>query len=200
MILLKKQVILIGIVIAIIIVTCYIHQLNSVDQSLKLTEYVEEEIEVVEEVDIEEVSEEISNYLIDVKGQVKFPGVYEVTLDLRVHDVIVLAGGFLDTADTDAINLAQKLQDEMVIYVPHLEEENQTFIENWSASQNEGKISINRATESELQTLPGIGPSKASAIIKYRDEFGKFNSIDELTNVSGIGNKTLENLRDYIEL
>ena len=114
--------------------------------------------------------------------------------------MIVLAGGFLNTANTAAINLAQKLQDEMVIYVPHLEEETQTSIENWSTSQDDKKVSINQATESELQTLPGIGPSKASAIIKYRDDFGKFNSIDELTNVSGIGNKTLENLRDYIEL
>lgn len=196
----KKQVILIGIVIVIIIVACYIQPFNSVDQSVELTEYVEEDVEVAEEVETEEVSEEISNYLIDVKGQVKFPGVYEVTSDLRVHDVIVLAGGFLDTADTDAINLAQKLQDEMVIYVPHLEEETETSIESWSTAQNGQKVSINQATESELLTLPGIGPSKASAIIKYRDEFGKFNSIDELTNVSGIGSKTLENLRDYIEL
>ena len=200
MILLKKQVIFIGVVIAIIIVACYIQPFNSVNEGIELTEYIEEEEDVVEEVETHEVNEEISTYLIDVKGQIQFPGVYEVTSDLRVHDVIILAGGFLDTANTNTINLAQKIQDEMVIYVPHLEEENQTFIENWSASQNEGKISINRATESELQTLPGIGPSKASAIIKYRDEFGKFNSIDELTNVSGIGSKTLENLRDYIEL
>ena len=191
---------MVGIVIVIIVLVCYIQPFNSVNEGIELTEYIEEEVGVVEEVATHEVIEEIGNYLIDVKGQVKFPGVYEVTSDLRVHDVIVLAGGFLDTANTDAINLAQKLQDEMVIYVPHLEEETQTSIENWSTSQDDGKISINQATESELQTLPGIGPSKASAIIKYRDEFGKFNSIDELTNVSGIGNKTLENLRDYIEL
>ena len=200
MILLKKQVIFIGVVIAIIIVACYIQPFNSVNEGIELTEYIEEEEDVVEEVEIEEVNEEISTYLIDVKGQIQFPGVYEVTSDLRVHDVIILAGGFLDTANTNTINLAQKIQDEMVIYVPHLEEETETSFESWSTAQNKQKVSINQATESELLTLPGIGPSKASAIIKYRDEFGKFNSIDELTNVSGIGNKTLENLRDYIEL
>lgn len=200
MILLKKQVIFIGVVIAIIIVACYIQPFNSVNEGIELTEYIEEEEDVVEEVEIEEVNEEISTYLIDVKGQVQFPGVYEVTSDLRVHDVIILAGGFLDTANTNTINLAQKIQDEMVIYVPHLEEETETSFESWSTAQNKQKVSINQATESELLTLPGIGPSKASAIIKYRDEFGKFNSIDELTNVSGIGSKTLENLRDYIEL
>lgn len=200
MILLKKQVIFIGVVIAIIIVACYIQPFNSVNEGIELTEYIEEEEDVVEEVEIEEVNEEISTYLIDVKGQIQFPGVYEVTSDLRVHDVIILAGGFLDTANTNTINLAQKIQDEMVIYVPHLEEETETSFESWSTAQNKQKVSINQATESELLTLPGIGPSKASAIIKYRDEFGKFNSIDELTNVSGIGSKTLENLRDYIEL
>ena len=200
MILLKKQVIFIGVVIAIIIVACYIQPFNSVNEGIELTEYVEEELEVVEEVATHEVNEEISTYLIDVKGQIQFPGVYEVTSDLRVHDVIILAGGFLDTANTNTINLAQKIQDEMVIYVPHLEEETETSFESWSTAQNKQKVSINQATESELLTLPGIGPSKASAIIKYRDEFGKFNSIDELTNVSGIGSKTLENLRDYIEL
>ena len=196
----KKQVIFIGVVIAIIIVACYIQPFNSVNEGIELTEYIEEEEDVVEEVEIEEVNEEISTYLIDVKGQIQFPGVYEVTSDLRVHDVIILAGGFLDTANTNTINLAQKIQDEMVIYVPHLEEETETSFESWSTAQNKQKVSINQATESELLTLPGIGPSKASAIIKYRDEFGKFNSIDELTNVSGIGSKTLENLRDYIEL
>ncbi|MEE0881104.1 MAG: helix-hairpin-helix domain-containing protein [Turicibacter sp.] len=200
MILLKKQVIFIGVVIAIIIVACYIQPFNSVNEGIELTEYIEEEEDVVEEVETHEVNEEISTYLIDVKGQVQFPGVYEVTSDLRVHDVIILAGGFLDTANTNTINLAQKIQDEMVIYVPHLEEETETSFESWSTAQNKQKVSINQATESELLTLPGIGPSKASAIIKYRDEFGKFNSIDELTNVSGIGSKTLENLRDYIEL
>ena len=196
----KKQVIVLGIVIVIIVLVCYIQSFNSVNEGIELTEYIEEEEDVVEEVEIEEVNEEISTYLIDVKGQIQFPGVYEVTSDLRVHDVIILAGGFLDTANTNTINLAQKIQDEMVIYVPHLEEETETSFESWSTAQNKQKVSINQATESELLTLPGIGPSKASAIIKYRDEFGKFNSIDELTNVSGIGSKTLENLRDYIEL
>ena len=191
---------MVGIVIVIIVLVCYIQPFNSVNEGIELTEYIEEEEDVVEEVEIEEVNEEISTYLIDVKGQVQFPGVYEVTSDLRVHDVIILAGGFLDTANTNTINLAQKIQDEMVIYVPHLEEETETSFESWSTAQNKQKVSINQATESELLTLPGIGPSKASAIIKYRDEFGKFNSIDELTNVSGIGSKTLENLRDYIEL
>ena len=138
---------------------------------------------------------------MDVKGQVRFPGVYEVEEHLRVHDVIQLAGGFLEMANETAINLAQKISDEMVIYVPHLDEEiNNTFANTWSLSQDEKKVSLNQATVGELETLPGIGPSKAASIINYREEFGKFKSIDELTNVSGIGEKTLEKLRDSLEL
>ena len=89
----------------------------------------------------------------------------------------------------------------MVIYVPHLDEEiNNTSTDAWSPSQDEKKVSLNQATTGELETLPGIGPSKAAAIIKYREEVGAFKSIDELTNVSGIGEKTLEKLRDSLDL
>ena len=80
------------------------------------------------------------------------------------------------------------------------EEINNTFANTWSLSQDEKRISLNQATTGELETLPGIGPSKAEAIIKYREEVGAFQSIDELTNVSGIGEKTLEKLRDSLDL
>ena len=90
----------------------------------------------------------------------------------------------------------------MVIYVPHLDDEIPTDVEQtWSeTNETNSKVSLNDATEAELQTLPGIGPSKAAAIVNYREETGSFQSIDELVNVSGIGEKTLEKLREYIEL
>ena len=93
---------------------------------------------------------------MDVKGQVNFPGVYEVEEHLRVHDVIQLAGGFLEMANETAINLAQKISDEMVIYVPHLDEEinNASTATAWSPSQDEKKVSLNQATVGELETLP----------------------------------------------
>lgn len=196
----KKQLIMIGIATLMMITIFYLNRTTSSDDVTSLTSYVEDELEVTEEEEVK-VEEEVSFYMVDVKGQVKFPGVYEVQADLRVHDVIQLAGGFLETAKSETINLAQKISDEMVIYVPHLEEEgNKVSIETGSYSQEQTKISLNQATAGELETLPGIGPSKAEAIIHYREEFGKFESIDELTNVSGIGTKTLEKLRDYIEL
>ena len=156
----------------------------------------------------EEVSEEIEPtppileplvYVVDLKGEVKIPGIYEVESTSRVHDVIELAGGFLETANVNAVNLAEKVRDEMVIYIPHIDEH---LLQAQGVNETEGeqKVSLNQATLEEFQTLPGIGPAKATAIINYREEFGKFNSVDELTNVSGIGQKTLEKLRDYLEL
>ncbi len=156
----------------------------------------------------EEVSEEIEPtppileplvYVVDLKGEVKIPGIYEVESTSRVHDVIELAGGFLETANVNAVNLAEKVRDEMVIYIPHIDE---PLLQAQGVNETEGeqKVSLNQATLEEFQTLPGIGPAKATAIINYREEFGKFNSVDELTNVSGIGQKTLEKLRDYLEL
>ena len=197
----KKQIIIIGLASLIMLTIFYLNQSTSSIDSVSLDSYVENEREVTEIEEIENVEEQVNHYIVDVKGQVKFPGVYEVEEHLRVHDVIQLAGGFLEMANETAINLAQKISDEMVIYVPHLDEEiNNTSTDAWSPSQDEKKVSLNQATTGELETLPGIGPSKAAAIIKYREEVGTFKSIDELTNVSGIGEKTLEKLRDSLEL
>ncbi|MBS3199644.1 helix-hairpin-helix domain-containing protein [Turicibacter bilis] len=197
----KKQIIIIGLASLIMITIFYLNPSPSSIDSVSLDSYVENEREVTEIEEIESAEEEVNHYIVDVKGQVNFPGVYEVEEHLRVHDVIQLAGGFLEMANETAINLAQKISDEMVIYVPHLDEEiNNTSTDAWSPSQDEKKVSLNQATVGELETLPGIGPSKAAAIINYREEFGKFKSIDELTNVSGIGEKTLEKLRDSLEL
>ena len=198
----KKQVIIIGLASLIMMTIFYLNQSTSSIDSVSLDSYVENEREVTEIEEIENVEEQVNHYIVDVKGQVKFPGVYEVEEHLRVHDVIQLAGGFLEMANETAINLAQKISDEMVIYVPHLDEEinNASTATAWSPSQDEKKVSLNQATVGELETLPGIGPSKAAAIINYREEVGAFQSIDELTNVSGIGEKTLEKLRDSLDL
>lgn len=144
---------------------------------------------------------------IDIKGAVKHPGVYELQANDRIIDAIELAGGYRDDAVTEVINHAQKLVDEMVIYVPKIGEISEDFNIGQvvsssttiiSSSETEKKVNINLADEFELLTLPGIGPSKAQAILSYREEIGKFQSIDDLKNVSGIGEKTFENLKDYI--
>lgn len=144
--------------------------------------------------------------LIDIKGAVKNPGIYEMKSDARVADAVEKAGGFLGDAETNMVNLAQKVQDEMVIHIVKKGEEaalpqtaNITGNTAGGQEQGEGKVDINSADEAALQTLSGIGPSKAQAIIRHREENGAFSDIAAITEVSGIGQKTFENLQDQIE-
>lgn len=163
-------------------------QLNNHDDSHEVEETIDP---VVDE-----------KWVVDVKGEVKRPGVYVVTHEQRVYDVIELAGGFTANAEENVINLAAKITDEMVIYVPKIGEETEPLIPNqWAESKNQSddsKVQINRATIDEITTLNGIGPKKAQAIIDYRDENGPFQTIEDLLQVSGIGEKTLESFRDDI--
>lgn len=146
----------------------------------------------------ENQQEQISTIaVVDVKGAIRKPGVYEMDMESRVNDVIQMAGGFSENANQTQVNLAQKVQDEMIIVVPTEGEEVQTSGEMGGGT---GAIRINYATQEEIETLNGIGPSKAQAIIQYRDEHGLFRTVEDLLEVSGIGEKTLENLRDDIQV
>ncbi len=143
---------------------------------------------------------ELSTVYVDVKGAVVRPGVYELKSGMRVKDALEMAGGVSSEAEVNFVNLAELLVDEMVIYVPKVGEEitepNKTL--TGSSKKSDDLISINKATIEELQTLPGIGPSKAAAIIEYREQKGGFATIDELLSITGIGPKTLEKFRDKI--
>ncbi len=143
---------------------------------------------------------EESYTIVDVKGEVNEPGVYHVEHDSRIDDVISLAGGFTEDADELQVNQAQKVHDEMVIYVPTVDETGEITEVTSSASVNETGIRVNYATKEEIMELPGIGPSKADAIIQYREEHGSFSSEDDLLEVSGIGEKTLDSLREFIQI
>ena len=144
--------------------------------------------------------------VVDVKGAVQHPGVYPFTTENRIIDAIQAAGGYSEKADTRFINHAQKLSDELVIYVPVIGEgieQPATVVmsggtTSTASSGQEETVNINSATEAELTTLPGIGPSKAAAIIAYREENGQFASVEDLKNVSGIGDKTFEQLQQLI--
>jgi competence protein ComEA len=146
--------------------------------------------------------------MVDVKGQIKQPGVYLSTAGERVIDVISRAGGLTDQADQSQVNFAEHLQDEMVIYIPALGEESLnapgpsggSLSPSGGQGTNQSRININKADEMELQNLPGIGPAKATAIIEYRNSSGPFKSIEDLKNISGIGDKTFEKLKELINV
>ena len=150
----------------------------------------------------------VEEIMVDVKGAVKSPGVYVLTTEDRIIDAIEKAGGYTEEALSTAINHAQKLQDEMFIYIPRLGEETDLDIESVqvvvsspstaASNASDNKVDLNSADEAALTTLPGIGASKAQAIISFREENGSFNTIDDLKNVSGIGEKTFEKLKEFI--
>ncbi len=124
-----------------------------------------------------------------VCGQVASPGVYTLPEGARAVDAVTAAGGLLPEADECAVNLAEKLSDGMQITVP-------VKGEAGSASAGNGKVDINRADAEALQTLPGIGPAKAQAIIAYRTEHGPFSDLNEMKKVPGIGDALIEQIRD----
>lgn len=144
---------------------------------------------------------------VDIKGAVKHPNVYFMKEGMRVIDVIMRAGNLEEVGTTEPINLAQKLEDGMLIYIPTKEElEDEQLIPEFvqvqstsSSTNSSGKVNINLASLGELEGLPGIGPSRAKAIITYREEKGSFSKTDELMNISGIGPKIYDNIKNFIE-
>lgn len=141
---------------------------------------------------------------VDVKGAVKNPGVYTVNAEDRVYDAIIAAGGYKNNADSKTINHAAHVQDEMVIYVPKRGEEIEPTMPIAVTTQpietqsSTNAVNINTADEAGLQTISGIGPAKAKTIIQYRTENGPFQSVDDLKNISGFGDKTVERLRPLV--
>ena len=140
---------------------------------------------------------------VDVKGEVHHPGVYQMKAENRVKDLIEAAGGFTPLADDQKLNLAQLLEDQMVIVVPKKGEEVNSELSQAPTSQKkevgkEGKVNINTATVEELKTLKGIGEKKAEAIIEYRKENGSFKNKEELMKVRGIGKKLYESFQERV--
>lgn len=143
--------------------------------------------------------------IVDVKGAVRRPGVYTMEEGDRLIDAINAAGGYVPDADSKMINHAMKLTDEFLIYIPlegeELPEMNDIVQQSSSSIKSDDRfVNINTADESELMTIPGIGPAKATAIISYREEHGLFSAPESLMDVSGIGKKTFEKIAQLITI
>ncbi len=138
---------------------------------------------------------------VDVKGAVKSPGIYDLPVGSRVNDAVQKAGGLTEQADSKSLNLAQKVSDEALVYVPTKGEETasqQTGSGTASSTSKEKKVNLNKASLEELKQVKGLGGKRAQDIIDHRESNGKFKSVDELKKVSGIGAKTIEKLKDYV--
>ena len=202
-------------IIIFIIFTAY-----TVIDTYSLKEPKEEKKEVTIKKQAKEDKETVSQkVLIDVKGEVNTPGVYELTVDNTVIDAIKKAGGLTSQSDTSNINLSKKLEDEMVIIVYSKEEikemnkeiecppcndvcvtkeDEKALLEEETEETITGKVNLNEADIEALQTLDGIGEVKAKAIIDYRDKNGPFKQIEDIKNVSGIGDSVYEKIKDNI--
>lgn len=168
-------------------------------------------VEVVEPLDMTDVEEdnkeaaevpEESSIYVEVKGAVKYPGVFEMPKDARVKNVLEMAQ-LEPAADLLSVNQSKKLIDEMVIYIPS-EGEVTEFDPAAGFGSEEGEevgtVNINTAGIPELTTLNGIGDKKAQLIIDYREENGLFMGLEDLMNIPGIGEKTFESLEPYITI
>ena len=150
--------------------------------------------------------------VVHITGAVQKKGILVLPEGARIADAIDSAGGSTEIADLDEVNLAYVLQDGQKIYIPSQEEKeklegkayitsesgNNVIVQDVNEKGGNGKVNINTATQSELESLPGVGESIASRIIEYREQNGKFSKIEDLQNVKGIGDAKFNNMREYI--
>ncbi len=133
--------------------------------------------------------------LVYVSGAVRNPGVYRLPLGSRVYEALDAAGGLTQEAEEGLINLAEPLTDGEMIYFPKKGEDSSGQVQ-----LSDGKVDLNRAGKEELMTLPGIGETKAEAILQYRKEHGPFQTIEELMQVSGIGEALFEKIKNRVKI
>ena len=148
------------------------------------------------------VEQSSNNIIVYINGEVKSPGVYKLEQDSRVGDLIKACGGFTNEANSYKLNLAKKLKDEDYIYVDKkLDNENLQLQNGMQGETTENvKININSATKEELKTIPGIGDVMAQKIIDYREQNGSFSSVEDSKNIDRIGDKTLEKIKDKVDI
>ena len=163
-----------------------------------------EDVTVVETTALAEKTEvsttQVVVIFVDIKGAVKNPGVYQMKSGDRVKDALDAAGGLTDEADSQKVNLAQRVEDQMVIVVPKVGEEATEMPAGVTSKEaaKDGKVNINTATVEELKTLKGVGEKKAEAIIEYRKKNGSFKTKEDLMKVHGIGKKLFESFQERI--
>ena len=218
----QRIILIIGIIIISIFIIYYVYTKDGnnfeiIEENVLIPEeekILEDEGDANEDETIKEVEEK--NIMVHITGAVKNEGVVYLDSDSRVINAIEEAGGATQEADLSKINLVFPLEDGMKIYIPSIyDDENieneieedeyitkssDEIISEQSSKEAESKVNINKATQTELETLPGIGPSTALKIIEYRENEGKFKKIEDIKEVSGIGEAKFEKIKDFIEI
>lgn len=202
----NKKTVIIILIIIFIGLAYYMYNTNKEEQIQNL--------EITNEIVKNDVVKQEASVMIKIHiaGAVSKEGLFELKEENRIADAIDLAGGLKGDADISNINLASKLEDGMKIYIPTIDEtqnnkvnnevtyDKNISVSNGTSNSKNAKVNINSATQSELETLPGIGSATALKIINYRKENGKFSSIEDIKKVKGIGNNKYENIKDLITI
>lgn len=216
----KKILIIVAILVAIGLVY-YIYNKTGKTDNIDLDENILITNNLTQE-NSENTQDEEELVIVHITGSVKNPGIVKLKQGSRIEDAIQSAGGLTENADISKVNLAYVLEDGIKIRIPSLDEEeteeediliegsgeniiqetdiNTNINSNTTSKSTNKAININKATEIELQTLPGIGGSLASKIIEYREQNGKFSSIEDIKNVNGIGESKYNNIKDLISV
>lgn len=159
------------------------------------SEWPEDSLSIVES---ESKEESLDQIVVDIKGEIRKPGIYTLPSGARLYELIQLAGGVTGEGNEEVMNFAQELFDQQLIIVPHLDDPVAYSDDGVAGTTQQNQIDLNTADSSQLQELPGIGAKKAQAIIAYREEKGFFKTVEEVKEVSGIGEKTFEALEGLI--
>ena len=202
----RKIIIIIGILVIIFIGWKFYNLSNNTD--IENNDFIVNDTKEEKKNDNEE--EEIM--AVHVTGEVKNPGVVKIKEGSRIEDIIQAAGGLTENADITNVNLAYIVEDGMKIRIPSNSEGNVTedyitedngkgvIMSEESSNSSNLIVNINTANEAELEQLPGIGPSISSKIVEYRNKNGKFKSIEDIKNVTGIGDSKFDKIKEYSKI
>lgn len=195
----KQKLILLGIILLIVIFLI----IKILDKNYQNEENTQINTDILGKTEYEEETEE--KIIIYITGEVEKEGVIELTYGSRIADAIEKAGGLTERANIKNVNLAYELEDGQKIYIPNIEDQEVMVIDDFGSGiedleNKEEIININKANIEQLQKLNGIGESLAQSIIQYREENGKFNTIEDLMNVPGIGESKFNIIKDYIKV
>ncbi len=199
----KKQKIILILAVSCIIAFIGFYIIKRTGENKYTSLEIIEDNEIIEE-DIEEANNSI---IVHITGEIKNQGIVEIEEGARIADIIEEAGGVTEDADLSKVNLAYQVEDGQKIYIPNKNDDEDIEYITEDAGGEEiisgedsksEKVNINTATQTELETLSGIGPSTALNIIEYREENGKFETIEDIKNVPGIGDAKFENIKDSI--
>ena len=200
----KTAIIIAGVIVVGIFIFYMATKTRTYDYSV-----INEAIEDTKEDKSDEIEETVNEIIIHITGAVENEGIVKLEEGSRIADAIEIAGGLTSEADITSINLAYMLKDGQKIYIPKISDTEEEIagieepkidiiIDNGGYGNTSTKININTATISELVTLSGIGEGTAIKIIDYREKNGQFKSIEDIKNVSGIGDAKYESIKDYI--